>query len=99
MHAPPSVHYSTTQHSISDKLRAIILSNYKYYLPKEARICNDHLMANMWDTLFDSQNSYSKFTIQQIQHVFSFVNAFNPSIDFENIEEMDDRILEYWIGL
>lgn len=52
----------------------------------------------MWDTLFDSENSYATFTVQHIQHVFSFVNAFNASIDLENIDEMDDRVFQYWIG-
>ncbi|CAH2105465.1 unnamed protein product [Euphydryas editha] len=84
--------------SISEKLRAIILSTHNYYLPQQARVCDDHLMGNTWDTLFHSQNSYATFTVQQIQHVFSFVNAFNASIDFENVDEMDDRVFQYWIG-
>uniref|UniRef100_A0A2A4JAT5 Uncharacterized protein n=1 Tax=Heliothis virescens TaxID=7102 RepID=A0A2A4JAT5_HELVI len=35
---------------------------------------------------------------EQVQHIFSFVNAFNPTLDFENIQEMDERIFEYWVG-
>ncbi|XP_041988982.1 uncharacterized protein LOC121740371 [Aricia agestis] len=89
---------STTLHSISDKLRAIVLSNHNYYLPSLARVCGPHLTSNSWEILYDSENSMTMFTVDQIQHVFSFVNAFNPTLDFENLQEMDDRVFEYWIG-
>ncbi|CAH2109329.1 unnamed protein product [Euphydryas editha] len=84
--------------SISEKLRAIMLNTHNYYLPQQARVCDDHLMGNTLDTLFHSQNSYASFTVQQIQHVFSFVNALNVSIDFENVDEMDESVFQYWVG-
>lgn len=79
---------STTLHGISDNLRATVLSNHKYYLPSLARICSELLLGNHWETLFHSENS-----------IASFVNAFHPSLDFENVQEMEDRIFEYWIDL
>lgn len=90
---------STTTHGISDKLRALVLNNHNYYMPKLARVCSEHVMSNSWETLYDSENSIETFTAEQIQHVFSFVNAFNPTLDFENVGEMDDRVFEYWMGL
>ncbi|XP_045455076.1 uncharacterized protein LOC123664602 [Melitaea cinxia] len=90
---------SNTLHNISDKLRATILHNHKFYLPKLARVCGEHLSINLWDTLYDSENSIQTFTVDQIQHVFSFVNQFNPSLDFENLQDMDERLFQYWIGL
>ncbi|KPJ07451.1 hypothetical protein RR48_08464 [Papilio machaon] len=89
---------NTTLRGISDQLRAIVLNSYHYYLPELARICDEHLESYTWDTLFDSDKSISTFTARQIQHVFSFVNAFNPTLDFKNIEEMDERLFIYLIG-
>ncbi|XP_023940272.2 uncharacterized protein LOC112047391 [Bicyclus anynana] len=90
---------SNSFHNISDKLRATVLHNHKYYLPKLARICDQHLTSNSWDTLFECENSIETFTVEQIQHVFSFVNAFSPTLDFDDLENMDERVFEYWIGL
>lgn len=90
---------STSFHGVSDKLRAIVLHNHHYYLPKLARVCSQHLSSNSWDTLYSSDNSLETFSVDQIQHVFSMVNAFNPSLDFDNIDDMDERVFEYWIGL
>lgn len=59
-------------------------------------------MSNSWDTIpFCMQNSMNTFTAQQVQHVFSFVTVrvFPPTLDFENVQEMDDSVFEYWIGL
>lgn len=90
---------STSFHGVSDKLRAIVLHNHHYYLSKLARVCSQHLTSNSWDTLYSSDNSLETFTVDQIQHVFSMVNAFYPSLDFDNIDDMDERVFEYWIGL
>lgn len=68
-----------TLHGISDQLRAIILSHHKYYLPKLARVCNEHLALNSWDSLYESENSFNTFNTQHVQHIFSFVNAFNAT--------------------
>ncbi|CAK1603536.1 unnamed protein product [Parnassius mnemosyne] len=89
---------STTLHGISDKLRAVVLSNHNYYIPKLARVCSEHLSSNLWETLYYSANSLDTFTADQVQHVFSFIKI-NTTLDFENIFEMDDRVFEYWIGL
>lgn len=75
----PNCH-STRLHSISDKLRAIVLNNHKFYLPNLARVCGQHLMSNSWEILYDSENSLETFTTEHIRHVFSFVNAFIPTI-------------------
>ncbi|XP_050685540.1 uncharacterized protein LOC126979974 [Leptidea sinapis] len=90
---------STTFHNISDKLRATVLHNHHYYLPKLARICSEHLTNNSWDTLLTSDNSIETFNVEQIQHVFSFVNTFSPTLDFDDIQNMDNRVFQYWIGL
>ncbi|KAL4713350.1 hypothetical protein ACJJTC_016818 [Scirpophaga incertulas] len=88
----------TTLRSISDQFRAILIKDYRFYLPNLARVCDDHLNSNMWDTLYEADNSISSFSTDQIAHVFSFVNTFNVSLDLENPLEMDDRIFYYWFG-
>ncbi|CAG5052390.1 unnamed protein product [Parnassius apollo] len=61
---------STTLHGISDKLRAIVLSNHNFYIPKLARVCSENLSSNLWETLYDSANSLDTFTADQVTHVF-----------------------------
>ncbi|KAH9642648.1 hypothetical protein HF086_008261 [Spodoptera exigua] len=56
-------------------------------------------MSNAWETLFNSENSMLSFTEQLVQHVFSFVNAPHTNMDFENVQEMEDNVFEYWVGL
>lgn len=89
-------------HTLSDSLRSTILSNYKYYIPKLARVCRSHLYGNTWDTLYDSESSLNSFTAEQIEHVFSFANAFKPILDFssiESVQEMDHHLFSYWMGM
>lgn len=88
-------------HTISDSLRATVLNNNNYYIPPLARICVEHLYGNNWDDLYSSPSSISTFTVQQIEHVFSFVNKYRPFLDFasiEGIQEMDHNLFYYWIG-
>lgn len=35
------------------------------------------------------------FNVEHVQHIFSFVNAFKPTLNFENLQVMDDQIFEY----
>lgn len=46
-----------TLHSVSDKLRFVILSNHKYYVLKRTRVCGIQLFRNSWDNLYQSENS------------------------------------------
>lgn len=88
-------------HSMADSFRATILSTYKYYIPVHSRVCTDHRHSNAWDILFDSSNSIRTFTAQQVEHVFSFVNAYKPNLDFSSVEAVqliEDNIFFFWTG-
>ncbi|RVE41315.1 hypothetical protein evm_014038 [Chilo suppressalis] len=92
----------TNLHQISDPLRVTILHIYNYYIPNLARICSEHLQQNNWDSVYDSENSISSFTAQQVEHIFSFVHPSNQLLDFsslESVQNMDDHLFGYWIGL
>ncbi|XP_023954035.2 uncharacterized protein LOC112057726 isoform X2 [Bicyclus anynana] len=84
--------------SVYDNVRALVLNRHKYYLPKLSRVCDEHLAAHDWDILYDSPNSMDTFSVEQIEHVFSLVNAYSPNMDFENINEMDESVFEYLAG-
>ncbi|KAL4714678.1 hypothetical protein ACJJTC_012595 [Scirpophaga incertulas] len=71
-------------HTVSDPLRATILSTHNFYIPKLARVCTEHIHSNTWDSLYASENSISDFTVDQVEHVFSFVNLFKSFLDFSN---------------
>lgn len=86
---------------VADSFRATILSTYKYYIPVLSRVCTEHRMSNEWSNLYDSSNSISTFTSQQVEHIFSFVNAFKPFFNFTNVEaihEIEDNTFFFWIG-
>lgn len=88
-------------HTMSDSLRATVLRSNNYYIPVLARICVEHLHGNNWDSLYNSSNSISTFTVQQIEHVFSFVNAFKNYVDFSSIEaiqNIDDNLFFTGLG-
>ncbi|KAF9823579.1 hypothetical protein SFRURICE_011885 [Spodoptera frugiperda] len=88
-------------HNLSDSFRATILSTYKYYIPVHSRVCSEHRLSNQWSNLFDSSNSIRTFTLEQVEHVFSFVNAFKPYLNFttiEGIQEIEDNIFFFWTG-
>ncbi|XP_072933637.1 uncharacterized protein [Epargyreus clarus] len=55
-----------------------------------------------WDMLFNSQNSLRTFTAEQVEHAFSFINAFNTFLDFssmESVARIDDHLFHYWLGM
>ncbi|CAG4980978.1 unnamed protein product [Colias eurytheme] len=92
---------NTSLHTISDSFRATILGHYKFYIPLLARVCAEHLYGNNWDSLYDLPSSIKTFTVQQIEHVFSFVASEKTYLDFstlETIQEIDDNLFFYWIG-
>ncbi|XP_072936633.1 uncharacterized protein [Epargyreus clarus] len=88
---------SNSLHRVSDSLRFQILIDHKFYVPRHARICDNHVRSNLWGTLYESQNSYSTFDAEHVEHVFSFLNQPNP--DFNNVLSMEDHLFFYWLGL
>ncbi|XP_060807317.1 uncharacterized protein LOC132903317 [Amyelois transitella] len=60
----------TTLRSISDNFRALLIKDHRFYIPKLARICDDHINSNLWGTLFEADNSIETFSADQIAHVF-----------------------------
>ncbi|KAF9820224.1 hypothetical protein SFRURICE_010216 [Spodoptera frugiperda] len=71
------------------------------FIPVHSRVCSEHRLSNQWSDLFDSSNSIRTFTLEQVEHVFSFVNAFKPYLNFtivEGIQEIEDNIFFFWTG-
>lgn len=80
-------------HRISDDLRIKVIIDHHFYLPIHARVCTDHLLSNIWDTLYNSENSNAVFTVEQVEHMFSFINfSRNNVIDFNDPLNIDDRL-------
>ncbi|XP_045504504.1 uncharacterized protein LOC123701151 [Colias croceus] len=85
---------NTSLHNMTDSFRAMVLSTYKYYIPIHSRVCTEHRTSNEWANLYD-------FTPQQVEHIFSFVNAYKPCLDFskvESIHEIEENIFFFWTG-
>lgn len=76
------------------------LVEYYLYIPNSARICEEHLIGNDWEDLFDAPNLIHNFNSDQISDMFNiFRNAMTrPRLNFENVLEMDSTEFRYLIG-
>lgn len=91
---------NTSLHNMTVSFRAMVLSTHKYYISIHSRVCTEHRTSNEWGNLYDSSNSLRTFTPQQVEHRFSFVNAFKPYLDLSNVEgihEIEENI--FFFGL
>lgn len=85
----------------SIKLELLVHSNY--YIPLNARVCQEHLELNQWDQLIDAPNSSHDFTGEMFVDITKTLQTAiinNPNtMDFENIQAMDSTILQHRVGL
>lgn len=81
--------------------RKMLLSQYKYYIPENNRLCDRHLVIESWDFLDSLRNNYVQaFTAKHIQDMFSLKDVVQTGlIHFETIHDMEDRVVHTWIGL
>lgn len=80
-------------------LRVKLFTDHKFYVPMNCRICTFHLQNDDWQQLADITQPIHSFTSEHIEDFASFVNEKNSTLDFNNIEEMSEDLVHYWIGL
>ncbi|RVE47928.1 hypothetical protein evm_007442 [Chilo suppressalis] len=88
---------STSQQTVPYMIRVRLFSDHKYYIPRNCRICRFHLEAQQWMDLFDENINHS-FTAAYIEDFCDLLKSDRNTIDFQNIEAMDDSMVHYWIG-
>ncbi|KAJ8737558.1 hypothetical protein PYW08_000153 [Mythimna loreyi] len=84
--------------SVPISIRRRLFSEYNYYVPENCRICSHHLRSNDWAELMLSENVIHTFTAQ---HIYDFTDLLKhqTSIDFEDVQNMDDYLVHYWFGM
>lgn len=78
-------------------IRKIIIKDFHFYIPPNARICNFHLTSNLFHELYNDENALSMFTAEHIEEIVFLLSEDN-SIDFHNPEKLDDHLFKYWFG-
>lgn len=88
----------TQRLSVPISIRRRLFSEYNYYVPENCRICSHHLRSNDWSELMESENVIHTFTAQ---HIYDFTELLKhqTSIDFEDVQNMDDYLVHYWFGM
>ncbi|RVE41092.1 hypothetical protein evm_014257 [Chilo suppressalis] len=84
---------------IPSVIRQRILIDLNIFIPRCARICSDHLSDPDWANLIN-ERLINTFSSEQIEDMLQLSqNNQNVLLDFENIENMNDHIRHYWIGI
>ncbi|XP_047029464.1 uncharacterized protein LOC124637154 [Helicoverpa zea] len=78
-------------------IRIRLFVDFKFYVPADCRICNYHLRGNLWHQLNEIEVNHT-FTEA---YIYDFVSLLSKetSIDFENIDMMDNHLVHYWFGI
>lgn len=78
-------------------IRIRLFVDFKFYVPADCRICNYHLRGNFWHELNEIEVNHT-FTEAYIYDFMSLLKQ-EKSIDFENIDMMDDHLVHFWFGV
>lgn len=83
---------------IPDFIKAMLIKEHNFYLPRSSRVCRQHLFANTWHELPNAAVQTSSFSVHQIEDLIELLKR-TTLFDFENIEVMPNHICYYWTGL
>lgn len=80
-------------------LKKNILTHQKLYITQNARVCEEHLSLYNWDFLaeFEFVNEFNQVHITEMLDLLR--RDVNNTIDFENVEHMNNTTCRYWTGL
>ncbi|CAH2101198.1 unnamed protein product [Euphydryas editha] len=80
-------------------IRVKLLCDLSFYVPQNCRICNFNLRSRLWDNLI-VENGNNSFTAAFIEDLVSLLkNQIGHNIYFQNIEDSDDHLVYYWLGM
>lgn len=88
---------------IPNEIREKLLRDYKFYLPRDNRVCQHHLQLNSWHDLCSPPSTSDKkykFNTKQIEDMFSMVQTKESAdLDFNNVLNFDDYFIEHLLGI
>lgn len=81
-------------------LRTRLFIDFNFYVPATNRICNYHISNTFGNELTEVENPIHTFTAIQIEDYTDLLKQSQTfKLDFENMENMDSSIVQYWFGL
>lgn len=91
----------TERYRVPISTRKMLLNQYKYYIPENNRLCDQHLVIEAWDFLDSLRSNYvQSFTAKHIQDMMSLKEVVDGGLlHFETINDMEDHIVHTWTGL
>ncbi|XP_041981920.1 uncharacterized protein LOC121735234 isoform X1 [Aricia agestis] len=91
----------TERYRVPLTTRKMLFNEYKYYIPENNRLCDQHLVIEAWDFLDSLRSNYVQtFTERHIYDMMSLKEVESTSLlQFENIGEMEDHVVHIWTGL
>lgn len=89
--------------SVSDTIKAYLLSYYRFYIPPLARICQYHLRNMSWEDFSENvtrrQDSFRGENIHDIIEIYTNILEKKGQLDFENLDELCPDTLQFWAGV
>ncbi|XP_047543285.1 uncharacterized protein LOC125075621 [Vanessa atalanta] len=80
-------------------IRKMLLDHYKFYIPKNNRLCDHHLKIQSWDFLTGILENYiNVFTALHIQDMLELKSHSNTGLNFIDIQNMEDHLVHHWLG-
>ncbi|XP_028038214.1 uncharacterized protein LOC114248965 [Bombyx mandarina] len=91
----------TERYRVPLSTRKMLLNKYKYYIPENNRLCDEHLVIEAWDFLDSLRSHYvQNFTAKYIQDMLSLKEVVDDGLlHFENINNMEEHVVHTWTGL
>lgn len=77
----------------------MLLEKYNLYIPQSARICESHLLLDVWHILLQNANIFTNFTASLIDDILFILKSEKTIFNFENVSDMSNILCHYWTGL
>lgn len=80
---------NTTRRRLPSSLRANVLCKYNIYIPKDSRVCQEHLISFDWEQLQEAPNLCTDFSGAYLDDIIDVLKEERSSfLDFVNYRQM-----------
>lgn len=88
---------------VPNTLKAYLLSYYNLYICPLSRICQNHLSNTTWEDfatrISRRLNDFNAEYMQDIIQIYTKALEQKSSLNFENLNEIDENTLHFWTGV
>ena len=90
-----------TRHRIPEVIKIHTFCEHKLYIPDSARVCQEHLLSNVWDELPQHCNVNNDFNAMQFKDISDFMIKCvqnGSRLDFNRVGAMTSEEMHFWTG-